>query len=89
MKQRNQVYTLADMEPGDRFYLLNDRKKNVLMLNDIKPFEIKVQKGFKKHYANCRNENAKPGELKVQPHLSTTFAVYLRNINEPQNLPVQ
>jgi hypothetical protein len=76
MKQRNKIYTLAAMEPGDRFYFFRDTQKRVYELGEP-PFETTIQKGFWKRYANCRQ----PGSLKQERHLVTRQVIFLRNIN--------
>lgn len=83
-KLRNNVYKLQDMEPGDRFYIAKDKKKNLLELDYTKPFEAKKAGGYWKHVGNCRKVNPQPGQLQVEPHLKNTFVVFLRNINELQ-----
>lgn len=77
--ERNKVYKLEVLSPGDRFYFTGDRKKIVYELNREKTFENKRQAGFWIRYANCRNTTAPPGEIVVEAHKANRTVVYLRS----------
>lgn len=78
-KERNKVYRLELLSPGDRFYFAGDRKKIVYELNHEKPFENVRQKGFWIRYANCRNTTVAPGQIVVEAHKANRNVIYLRS----------
>jgi hypothetical protein len=78
MKERNKIYPLHEMLPGERFYFARDRKKVVWQLSDTIPFEIKKQAGYSVKYANCRKGSASifsNEQFKANSH----SVIYLRN----------
>lgn len=77
MKQRNNRYTLAQMEHGDRFYFATDRKRRVYQLRDYEPFEQLKVNGYWKRFAHCRPD----GSTTSERHLSNVYVIFLRNIN--------
>jgi hypothetical protein len=65
MKERNKIYPLHEMLPGERFYFARDR-------------EIKKQAGYNVKYANCRKGSASifsNEQFKANSH----SVIYLRN----------
>lgn len=80
-KIRLKIYRLHEMETGDRFYFLTDKKKTIYELDIEKPFEKVKQKEFWKRYGNCRN-TASPGE--IEHHLDDRQVIFLRNNNSPK-----
>ncbi len=76
MKQRNTRYLLSDMQPGERFYIANDRHKRVLQLYSVQPFEQIKVKGFWKRMANCLPD----GTTTPERHLANTYVIFLRTV---------
>lgn len=79
---RNQQYRLHELKPGDRFYFAGDRKKTIYTVNDIHPFEYKIQKGFRIQYCNCRQDLVPLNGLQVIPFKADRRIIFLRNIND-------
>jgi len=78
MKERNKMYELDKMCPGERFYFIRDKKKLVWQLSDTLPFEIKNQAGYKIKYANCR-QGSESTYTNRQFKTSNCWVIYLRN----------
>jgi hypothetical protein len=77
-KVRLQAYTLADMVPGDRFYLTADKKKQAVELHSDMPFEKRRIKGFWRKMARCVADN-KTAVRHVTYHYDTTHAIFLKH----------
>lgn len=86
--ERNTITTVAELKPGDRFYKVNDKHKNVLQIVEDKPKKTH----FRTYKIFCcqvgivdgkLHQTAKEGFFK--PILKDTAVVYLRNVNEEIN----
>jgi hypothetical protein len=80
-KEKMRAYPLSDMLPGERFYFCRDRKKTIWQLNDVMPFEVKTQKGFKIKYANCR-QGTESTFTNKQFKTHNAWVIFLRDVNE-------
>lgn len=79
-RQRNKRYYLSDLLPGDRFYFVGGRKKNLYTVAAGEPHFKKKQAGFWITYCRCTELDNTPIEFK-----SNRLVIFLRNINEPIN----
>lgn len=85
-KIRNSRYLLTDMEGGDRFYFMGDKKKALYTLSDTYPFEIKKQAGFFIKYANCRTDAiGEGGRQLVSFKAKDRYVIFIRNIHQQSN----
>lgn len=75
-KDKFRNYTLSQMEDGDRFYFVGDKKKTVYHLNWLLPFETVKQKGYWFRYANCLLDDS----LISERHRADRNVIFLRNI---------
>ena len=77
LKMRNVRYSISDMVPGDRFYLLGDKKKLVYSLRFDRPFAVIVQAGFHIKYAFIIDDKGTERKIKAKQ-----FCFFLRNVNK-------
>lgn len=79
-KEKNKAYPLHELQPGDRFYFVNDKKKKVYTLADP-PFENKKQVRYWIKYANCIDETLY--NAGTEQYKADRVVIFLRNKNIP------
>lgn len=80
VRERNKAYLLSDLQSGDRFYFVSDKKRKPFTLADP-PFENRRNYGFWIKYAYCVPD-LQPLNGAVEQHKANRSVIFLRNIND-------